>query len=311
MRENLLSLECVLPDGTIANCGSHALKSSAGYDLTSLMTGSEGTLGVITQATVKLHPIPSFVIAAICEFDTVQNAAEVVAAIKMCGVPLERCELLDESSVAAFNQYTSTRQSMVQPLPLQPTLFLEFTGSSETTVQEQVELTKSICLDFNGTNFSFKKEEAERKALWAARHELYYASLALRSGATSAILTDACVPLSKFAHLITTTVEEIRSAKVVGPCFGHAGDGNFHAIFPILDSDSDEYINRIQDLNDGLIARTIEAGGTCTGEHGVGYGKIKYLSQQYGGGGVDMMKRVKRGLDPFNIMNPGKVVTLE
>jgi D-lactate dehydrogenase (cytochrome) len=196
-------------------------------------------------------------------------------------------------------------------LPIKPTLFLELTGSSTTAVQEQVDLTKSICLEeFNGSNFVFKNEEAERKALWAARHELYYASLALRPGATSAILTDACVPLSKFASLITSTVEEIEKANVVGPCFGHAGDGNFHAIFPVLDTDSQEYLNKIHALNDELIARTIEAGGTCTGEHGVGYGKIKYLSQQYGEGGVEMMRRVKTGLDPFNIMNPGKVVIL-
>ena len=313
MRENLLSLTCVLPDGTIAQCGTRALKSSAGYDLASLMTGSEGTLGVITKATVKLHPVPTFVTAAICHFDTVHEAAEVVQMIKMCNVPVERCELLDESSVMAFNQYSASASqkggNMMKPLPLKPTLFLELTGSSPTAVQEQVDQIQSICLeDFHGSNFEFQTDDAERKALWAARHNLYYASLALRPGATGAILTDACVPLSKFADLITSTVEAIQEAKVVGPCFGHAGDGNFHAIFPVLDSDSEEYWNTLHTLNDDLISRTLEAGGTCTGEHGVGYGKIKYLSQQYGEGGVEMMRRIKRGLDPLNIMNPGKVV---
>ncbi len=316
MRENILGLECVLPDGTIANCGTKALKSSAGYDLTSLMTGSEGTLGVITNITVKLHPIPEYVMAAICTFDTVHQAAEAVTTMKMCGVPVERCELLDESSVAAFRLYanheggTSNKVQNNSVCVDKPTLFLEFTGSSEAAVQDQVQLTEGICDDCGGSNFQFKTDEDERRALWVARHKLYYASLALRPGATNALLTDACVPLSKFADLITDTVTHVKEMNVVGPCFGHAGDGNFHCILPLVDDDSEDYKERVHLVNDTLIQRTIAAGGTCTGEHGIGYGKIKYLTQQYGRGGVHMMELVKKSLDPNNIMNPCKVVVI-
>jgi len=319
MRENILGLECVLPDGTIASCGTKgALKSSAGYDLTSLMTGSEGTLGVITNITVKLHPIPEHVMAAVCTFDTLHKAAEAVATMRMCSIPVERCELLDESSVAAFNQYANSgkishmdgESESSSPVP-KPSLFLEFAGSSQAAVREQVELTESICVDdFGASNFQYKQDEEERNALWVARHKLYYASLALRPGATNAVLTDACVPLSKFADLITATVKDVEAMGVVGPCFGHAGDGNFHCILPLIDGDSEDYIARVNIVNDNLIRRTIEAGGTCTGEHGIGYGKIKYLQQQYGDGGVRMMEIVKRGIDRNNIMNPGKVVEL-
>ena len=203
MRENILGLECVLPDGTIAKCGTKALKSSAGYDLTSLMTGSEGTLGVITKVTVKLHPIPEHVIAAICEFDSLHEAAEAVVTMIMCSIPVERCELLDESSMDAFRRYAASSGDGNFELGAEnkPTLFLEFTGSSEAAVREQVTLTESICDDFSGSNFEFKADETERKTLWKARHNLYYASLALRKGATDAVLTDACVPLSKFAEI--------------------------------------------------------------------------------------------------------------
>ena len=191
------------------------------------------------------------------------------------------------------------------------TLFLELTGSSEAAVQEQVQLTVSICDDCGGSNFQFKSDEDERRALRVARHKLYYASLALRPGATNALLTDACAPLSKFVDLITDTVTHVKEMDVVGPCFGHAGDGNFHCILPLVDDDSEEYKERFHLMNDTLIQRTTAAGGTCTGEHGIGYGKIKYLTQQYGIGGVHMMELVKKGLDPYNIMNPGKVVVVE
>mmetsp|Transcript_24190 Transcript_24190/g.27621 ORF Transcript_24190/g.27621 Transcript_24190/m.27621 type:complete len:196 (+) Transcript_24190:2-589(+) len=195
-------------------------------------------------------------------------------------------------------------------MDIKPTLFLEFTGPSQVSVQEQVDMTESICSDLNGSNFRFTTDENERKSLWAARHKLYYASLALRPGAKGAILTDACVPLSCFADLITKTVEDVKRLGVIGPCFGHAGDGNFHCILPILDDDPVEYIDKLHQVNDNLIRKTIDVGGTCTGEHGVGYGKIKYLKQQYGGGGVKMMEMIKKGLDLNNIMNPGKIVVV-
>jgi len=305
-------LECVLPDGTFAKCGTHALKNSAGYDLTSLMTGSEGTLGVITSVSVKLHPIPAHVVDVVCVFDDLFKAAEAVAALKLCGVPMARCEVLDQVSVSAFNNYTKSRgNGSTAPMDEQPTLFLEFHGHGDESLREQVDLARSICVEDHGAiQFRFSNEEEERKALWAARHQLYYASIWYREGATGAIVTDACVPLSRFAEIMTQTAHDIKDLGVVGPCFGHAGDGNFHCILPIRDDDTEEYISRLHSVNENLIHRAIEAGGTCTGEHGVGYGKMKYLRRQYGDGAVHMMKLIKRSLDPKNIMNPGKVVNI-
>jgi D-lactate dehydrogenase (cytochrome) len=279
------------------------------------MTGSEGTLGIITNVTVKLHPIPNHVIAAICVFNDLFQAAKAVAAIKLCGVPVARCELLDETSVAAFNQYNQFRQdySHLEPMEVKPTLFLEFHGASASTVEEQASLAESICAqDYGGFNFQFTANESERKELWSARHNLYYASIALRPGAQTkdAMLTDACVPLAKFAELISSTAQDVKEFGVVGPCFGHAGDGNFHCILPVVEGDSEQYISNLHKVNDNLIRRTLDAGGTCTGEHGVGYGKIKYLESQYGPGGVHMMRLIKKGMDPLNIMNPGKIVQI-
>jgi D-lactate dehydrogenase (cytochrome) len=313
MRENILGVECVLADGTVAQCGTKALKSSAGYDLTSLMCGSEGTLGVITKVTVKLHPVPAHVSAAICSFRSLHDAAEAVAAIKMYAIPVERCELLDESSLRAFRKYVKSSSSSSPsdiPVPEKSTLFLEFTGSSKVAVEEQVSMVQSICYDFNGSGFTFTEHEEGRKALWAARHQLYYSSIALRDNAKGAIVTDVCVPLSKFADIISATVEDVKDLNVIGPCFGHAGDGNFHCILPLSDGDSEEYISKLHEINDRMIRRAMAVGGTCTGEHGVGYGKMKYLEKQYGSGGVEMMKMIKTGLDPNSILNPGKVVQI-
>jgi len=318
MRENILQLECVLADGTIVEqIGTKALKSSAGYDLLGLMCGSEGTLGVITSVTVKLHPIPEHVVAAVCVFDSLADAANTVAMLKFCEIPMVRCELLDATSVAAFNNDVTTKSSSSsstqQPTKMdeKPTLFLEFQASSEAALEEQIERTEEICTseDFNGSDFRFTSGEEERKALWAARHNLYYASINLRKGATTAFLTDACVPLSKFAQVIDETVRDVREEGVVGPCFGHAGDGNFHCILPISETEeTDEYMAMVFRVHENIIRRTLRAGGTCTGEHGVGYGKIKYLADQYGPGAVHMMELVKESLDPNNILNPGKVV---
>ncbi len=195
-------------------------------------------------------------------------------------------------------------------MEVKPTLFLEFQGASTAAVEEQAAMTESICLgDYGGTNFRYTSDEAERKELWSARHNLYYASLALRPGSESAILTDACVPLSKFAELVSATAQDVKDLGVVGPCFGHAGDGNFHCILPVTKDDSQKYLSKLHKVNDNLIRRTLQVGGTCTGEHGVGYGKMNYLQQQYGPGGVHMMRMIKQGLDPQNIMNPGKVVS--
>jgi len=307
MRENLLKLQVVLADGTVANVGTQALKNSAGYDLLSLLCGSEGTLGVITSATVKLHPIPDFVTAAVCVFETLREAGDAVAMLKLSDVPILRCELLDGPSVAAFNAYN---KKSILDRAVAPTLFLEFSASSEVSLEEQVQRTKSICDDFGGSDFQFTSGDEERKALWATRHNLYYAALNLRPGAKDAMLTDACVPISKFAEVIEATARDVEELDVIGPCFGHAGDGNFHCILPLVEGDTPEYIARLHQVNDRLIQRTLAAGGTCTGEHGVGYGKIKYLEAQYGPGAVQMMKSIKTTLDPNMILNPGKIVVI-
>eukprot|EP00548_Thalassiothrix_antarctica_P003283 CAMPEP_0194132392 /NCGR_PEP_ID=MMETSP0152-20130528/2877_1 /TAXON_ID=1049557 /ORGANISM="Thalassiothrix antarctica, Strain L6-D1" /LENGTH=489 /DNA_ID=CAMNT_0038827437 /DNA_START=83 /DNA_END=1553 /DNA_ORIENTATION=+ len=310
MRNNILGLECVLPDGTFVKCGTAALKNSAGYDLTSLITGSEGTLGVITSVLVKLHPIPEHIVSALCVFDDLFKAAEAVAMLKLRDSPLARCELLDKTSISAFNRYSKTSgNSSHEKMEEKPTLFLEFHGYSKKSIEDNIEFVKKICVeDYDALNFTFTSGEEERKSLWAARHNLYYASISLRKGATGAIVTDACVPLSSFARLMTKTAEDIRNLDVVGPCFGHAGDGNFHCVLPVLEDDSEDYLGRLQQVNDNLIRRALEAGGTCSGEHGIGYGKIKYLSHQYGSGGLHMMKLIKHSLDPNNIMNPGKIL---
>eukprot|EP00934_Nitzschia_sp_Nitz4_P007868 Nitzschia sp. Nitz4//scaffold3_size479765//455124//456617//NITZ4_000192-RA/size479765-processed-gene-1.500-mRNA-1//1//CDS//3329551034//7858//frame0 len=304
MRENILELECVLADGTIVKTGTKALKNSAGYDILSLMCGSEGTLGVITSVTVKLHPIPDYVTAAVCTFDSLKQAADAVAMLKLCDVPVLRCELLDSASIAAFNEYSQGSSNR----SVQPTLFLEFSALSDAAMAEQVQMASTICQDLGGSDFEYTSSEKERKALWAARHTLYYAAIALRTGAASAMVTDACVPLSKFAELIEATANDVEELGVVGPCFGHAGDGNFHCILSLRDDDPEEYIAKLHEVNHRLIRRTLDAGGTCTGEHGVGYGKAEYLEQQYGPGAVHMMKAIKHSLDPKNILNPGKFV---
>lgn len=227
MRENILGLECVLPNGMLAKCGSKALKSSAGYDLTSLMCGSEGTLGVITNVTVKLQPIPSHVVSAVCVFEELHEAAESVMSLKLCGIDgVARCELLDQTSIQAFNQYIKNNNKFnVDTMEEKPTLFLEFHGASESIVAGQVSLAESLLHEnHGGRHFQSTSDEQKGKALWMARHNLYYASLALRPGSQGALITDVCVPLSKLADIITATVKDVQEIGVVGPCFGHAGE---------------------------------------------------------------------------------------
>lgn len=221
--------------------------------------------------------------------------------------------MLDAASIGAFNRYAASHGydggGVGGDMDLQPTLFLEFSGPSELAVEEQVHLAQSICADDHGAgNFRCTTDETERRQLWSARHRLYYAAIHSRPGASSALVTDACVPRSRFADLVTATAADVEEEDVVGFNFGHAGDGNFHCILPLCDDDSEAYLERVHRVNDRLIQRTIAAGGTCTGEHGVGYGKMKYLPRQYGEGGVEFMRRIKRAIDPANIMNPGKIV---
>mmetsp|Transcript_28713 Transcript_28713/g.52459 ORF Transcript_28713/g.52459 Transcript_28713/m.52459 type:complete len:382 (-) Transcript_28713:131-1276(-) len=354
MRENVLAMTAVLPPTTISSanvngnesnttnamppkvvsCGTNALKSSAGYNLPAIFTGSEGTLGVLTEVTVKLHPIPSHVVAASCAFSDLHSAAAAVAMIRMMGIPVSRIELLDEMSIRAFNRTLGcgsggSQQSFeddgelhLEPMDEKPTLFMEFAGHSETAAGEDLSAARSICTeDFGGTNFASAADESTRQSLWAARHRLYYSSIALRSssgeedcdadvGATpqSTVLTDVCVPLSHFADIISATAQDVHEMGVVGPCFGHAGDGNFHCIMPLKPGDTKDYKDRVFRVLENLTERAISVGGTCTGEHGIGYGKKKYLKRMYGEGGVSMMEALKKSMDPFNILNPGKIV---
>ena len=333
MRENALRLTAVLPPTKISsatsnaasrsnpitvNCGSNSLKNSAGYNLPALFTGSEGTLGVITDVTVKVFPIPSHVIAASCSFDDLHTAAEVVTMIRMMGVPVSRIELLDEMSIRAFNQ---SNKEELKPMEEKATLFLEFSGHSEASVMADLTAAQTICVnDYEGSNFVSAKDEATRNKIWEARHKLYYSSIALRGGddgdedgATSqtTIVTDICVPFSNFADIISATSKDLQENGVFGTCFGHAGDGNFHCILPLKKNDTDEYKEKVFRVIELMTERALSVGGTCTGEHGVGYGKKKFLEKMYGQSGVSLMQTVKRSIDPFNIMNPGKIVDVD
>ncbi|KAG8463319.1 hypothetical protein KFE25_004830 [Diacronema lutheri] len=303
MRENVLGATVVLADGSVMRTGGRARKSSAGYDLTRLLVGSEGTLGVITELQLRLHPLPAAASAAVCTFPTLADGACAVAALVHSGVALARCELLDASSIAAFNAYPKEAPDM----QLAPTLFLEFAGVSDVAVAEDARIAHACCADEGGGDFQFATGADERRRLWAARHTLYYASLALRPGSRG-IVTDAAVPLSRLAELMAQTAADVTAEAVVGPIFGHAGDGNFHVILPVLPADPPDYVARLRRINDRLIRRTLAAGGTCTGEHGVGAGKRSYMTLQHGDAAVGAMRAIKRALDPLNIMNPGKVM---
>jgi D-lactate dehydrogenase (cytochrome) len=303
MRENVLGTTAVLADGTAMTTGGRARKSSAGYDLTRLLVGSEGTLAILTELQLRLHPLPAACSAAVCTFDSLEAGARAVAAVLQCGIPVARCELLDASAIRAFNAYPKE----VADLRAVPTLFLEFTGISAESVAEQAELAHACCADEGGSEFTWATSEEERRRLWQARHSTYYASLALRPGSRG-IVTDAAVPISRLAEVMRATADDVAAEAVVGPIFGHAGDGNFHVILPVRDDDSPEYVAALKRVNDRLVRRTLAVGGTCTGEHGVGVGKREYLALQHGEAAVAAMRAIKRALDPLNILNPGKVV---
>uniref|UniRef100_A0A7S1BM94 D-lactate dehydrogenase (cytochrome) n=1 Tax=Corethron hystrix TaxID=216773 RepID=A0A7S1BM94_9STRA len=311
IRDNVLACTIVLADGSIVNVGTRSLKNSAGFDLRGLICGSEGTLGVIVSLTVRLHPLPGCTTAVVADFECLRGAANAVGEV-VAGCPgaLARCELLDEMSVQAFNQYISSRDNATVEDALQerPHLFLEFEGPTDDVVTAYVKVATEILNDHGCMTLKTASGEKERRDLWSARHSLYYAALALRGGDAAGFVTDACVPLGSLPDLIEATTEDVKRLGVVGPCFGHAGDGNFHCILPILEGDSEKYRAAVNEVNDNLIRRTMRAGGSCTGEHGVGVGKVKYLEWQYGAGACEMMKAIKMAVDPKNIMNPGKIV---
>ena len=302
MRENVLALKVVLADGTVITTGTRARKSSAGYDLTRLFVGSEGTLGVITEVTLRLHPVPEAVSAAMCAFDTLAGAVDTVIETIQLGLRVARVELLDAAQLDAINRYSKTNY------PLAPTLFFEFHGDHERHVSEQAEAVQGLASEHGGHGFEYATKLEDRERLWQARHNALYAALALRPGSRS-WTTDVCVPISRLAECIIATDEDSKTAPFPVCLVGHAGDGNFHLLY-ILDPNSESELEAAKRLNDRLIERALAMDGTCTGEHGIGYGKMASLELEHGAG-VDAMRAIKRALDPDNRMNPGKIVEME
>lgn len=299
MKDNVLALEVVLADGRVIKTASRARKSAAGYDLTRLMIGSEGTLGIITAITVKLHGIPETVTAAACPFPSIENAVDcVISAIQM-GMPMARMELLDALSIKAVNIHSKLDYAE------SPTLFLEFEGT-KASVAEQVKTVKTIAEDLGGTDFQWADKPEDRSRLWAARHDMYYAGLALKPGAR-ALTTDVCVPISNLAECIHRTHKALDQSPLTGLILGHVGDGNFHTML-LFDPDDAQQADEAERLNADIVAQALELDGTCTGEHGIGQGKAKYLRQELGENTVDVMRTLKAALDPSNILNPGKVL---
>jgi D-lactate dehydrogenase (cytochrome) len=301
MRENVLGLTAVLADGRLVRMGTRARKSAAGYDLTRLFVGSEGTLGVITDVTLRLHPVPEAVAAAVCAFDSIKGAVDTVIATIQLGVPVARIELVDEVLMDAVNRHSKTSYAVA------PTLLFEFHGDSDRNVSEQAGAVEAIAAERGGRGFEWATRLEDRERLWHARHNVHFASLALRPGCR-AWATDVCVPISRLSDCIMETKAEHANLQFPVCLVGHAGDGNFHVIY-LLDPSSDEELAIARRLNDRIVARALAMGGTCTGEHGVGYGKMKSLEAEHGEG-IDVMRAIKRALDPSNLMNPGKVVDI-
>jgi len=287
----------VMPDGAIVKTGNRAKKSSAGYDLTRLLIGSEGTLGVITELTLRLHGIPEAIAGGVVPFETVAGACDATILAIQTGIPLARIELLDGLMVKATNLYSKLA------LRETPTLFVEFHGSA-ASVKEQSEAFGAIARECGGGDYRWTAKPEERNRLWQARHDAYWATKALRPGA-EAVATDVCVPISRLAECVAATVDDIAESGLVAPIVGHVGDGNFHVSLVVDMSDRDE-IARGEAFIDRLNLRAIEMDGTCTGEHGIGQGKIAFLAREQAGG-LAVMQAIKRAIDPKGIMNPGKV----
>jgi len=301
MRENVLALEVVTASGEVIRTGTRAKKSSAGYDLTRLMVGSEGTLGIMTEITVRLHPLPEAVMAATCSFGSLAEAVNATIQIIQMAVPIARCELLDATTVRMVNNYAKLA------LPESALLLMEFHGSP-AGVQEQVETVQGITTEFGGDAFEWAQTPEERTRLWTARHNAYFAGVQSRPGC-KAISTDACVPISRLADALLDSVAETQASGIPYFMVGHVGDGNFHMGY-LIDPDSPEERAAAEQLNSQLVRRALALGGTCTGEHGVGLHKMGFLVEEAGVGAVAMMRAIKNALDPDNIMNPGKIFDL-
>jgi len=300
MRENVLGLTVVTADGRIIKTGGRARKSAAGYDLTRIFVGSEGTLGVITEVTLRLYGVPEAISAAVGSFPTIEDAVNTVIQTIQTGIPVARIELLDEVQMDAVNRYAKF------DYPVQPTLFFEFHGT-EAGVAEQAAMVKEIAAGYGVGDFRWASKAEERNRLWQARHNAYYACKAMRPG-SKGWATDVCVPISRLAECISETKADLRTSTLLAPIVGHVGDGNFHVTF-LVDPDQPAELAEAKQLNERMVMRALALGGTCTGEHGIGYGKIDFLTAEHGEA-VAVMRQVKLALDPHNIMNPGKVLRL-
>ena len=301
MRENVLALEVVTASGEVIHTGTRAKKSSAGYDLTRLMVGSEGTLGVMTQITVRLYPLPEAVSAAICSFPSIEAAVRTTIQTIQIGVPIARVELIDHHTVRMVNAHSKLN------LREEPMLLMEFHGSP-ASVKEQAEMVQDIASEFGGQAFEWASTPEERTRLWTARHNAYFAAVQSRPGCR-AISTDTCVPISRLADCLLESVDEVEASGIPYFLVGHVGDGNFHFGY-LIDPNSAEERTKAEAMNHTLVARALSMGGTCTGEHGVGIHKMGFLLDETGTGAVDMMRAIKRALDPKNILNPGKIFAL-
>ncbi|MFN6058936.1 MAG: FAD-binding oxidoreductase [Burkholderiales bacterium] len=298
MRENVVGLEVVTASGEVIRTGTRARKSSAGYDLTRLMVGSEGTLGVITEVTLKLFPLPEAVSAATCSFPSIEAAVHTTIQIIQMGIPIARVELIDQHAVRMVNAYSKIN------LPVQPMLLMEFHGSP-ASVKEQAESVQDIAAELGGQAFEWATTPEDRTRLWTARHNAYFAAIQSRPGCR-AISTDTCVPISRLADCLLDSIAEVEASGIPYFLVGHVGDGNFHFGY-LIDPDSAQERATAETLNNQLVARALALDGTCTGEHGIGLHKMDFLVSETGIGAVSMMRAIKQALDPKNIMNPGKI----
>ena len=299
MREAVLGVTAVLADGRVIRTGGRARKSAAGYDLTRLFVGSEGTLGVITEVTLRLFGLPDGISAAVCPFQTFEGAVRTVITTLQLGIPIARIEFLDERMIDAVNRYSKTSYA------LHPTLFFEFHGISDRSVTEQAEAVQEIAKEHGGLQFEWATTPEARATLWHARHNVHHAGVALRPGCKMWV-TDVCVPISRLAECLIETRAELDTLPLTAPIVGHVGDGNFHVLC-VVNPDDPEEMKVAKAMNERLVHRALAMGGTCTGEHGVGFGKMDYLEEEHGEA-IEVMKAIKRALDPQNLMNPGKMV---
>ena len=298
MRENVLALTVVTASGEVIRTGTRARKSSAGYDLTRLFVGSEGTLGVMTEITLKLHPLPEAISAAVCHFASARAAVDTTIQLIQMGVPIARCELLDANAIRGVNAYSKLT------LREAPMLLMEFHGSP-ASVAEQAGAVQDLAREHGGEDFEWAHTPEERTRLWTARHKAYFAALQMRPGCRM-LTTDTCVPISQLAESIDRSVDEAEAAGLPYWIVGHVGDGNFHLSY-LLDPHNAEEAATAERLSEQMVQRAIRLGGTCTGEHGIGLHKVGYLVEEAGAGAVAVMRRIKQALDPQNIMNPGKI----